>query len=51
MAGEVASTVLSRMAVPVLYYISQKRKQSKPLDLHSPENTAGGEVPQYEVTQ
>jgi multidrug efflux pump subunit AcrB len=25
MAGEVASTVLSRMAVPVLYYISQKR--------------------------
>ena len=26
MAGEVASTVLSRMAVPVLYYLSQKRK-------------------------
>jgi hypothetical protein len=25
MAGEVASTVLSRMAVPVLYYMSQKR--------------------------
>jgi multidrug efflux pump subunit AcrB len=25
MAGEVASTVLSRMAVPVLYYLSQKR--------------------------
>ena len=25
MAGEVASTVLSRMAVPVLYYISQRR--------------------------
>jgi len=26
MAGEVASTVLSRMAVPVLYYLSQKEK-------------------------
>jgi multidrug efflux pump subunit AcrB len=26
MAGEVASTVLSRMAVPVLYYLSEKRK-------------------------
>ena len=24
MAGEVASTVLSRMAVPVLYYVSKK---------------------------
>jgi len=24
MAGEVASTVLSRMAVPVLYYLSQR---------------------------
>jgi multidrug efflux pump subunit AcrB len=26
MAGEVASTVLSRMAVPVLYYLSQRGK-------------------------
>jgi multidrug efflux pump subunit AcrB len=26
MAGEVASTVLSRMTVPVLYYLSQRRK-------------------------
>jgi multidrug efflux pump subunit AcrB len=25
MAGEVASTVLSRMTVPVLYYLSQRR--------------------------
>lgn len=25
MAGEVASTVLSRMAVPVLYYMAKKR--------------------------
>jgi multidrug efflux pump subunit AcrB len=30
MAGEVASTVLSRMAVPVLYYISERRNQTKP---------------------
>jgi multidrug efflux pump subunit AcrB len=27
MAGEVASTVLSRMAVPVLYYVAEKRKR------------------------
>jgi hypothetical protein len=27
MAGEVASTVLSRMAVPVLYYMSQHRRR------------------------
>jgi multidrug efflux pump subunit AcrB len=30
MAGEVASTVLSRMAVPVLYYLSQGGLSSKP---------------------
>ena len=30
MAGEVASTVLSRMAVPVLYYMSKRRNQTKP---------------------
>ena len=30
MAGEVASTVLSRMAVPVLYYVLEKRKQPAP---------------------
>jgi multidrug efflux pump subunit AcrB len=29
MAGEVASTVLSRMAVPVLYYLSQRRRGSR----------------------
>ncbi len=28
MAGEVASTVLSRMAVPVLYYLSQRESIS-----------------------
>jgi len=51
MAGEVASTVLSRMAVPVLYYISQKRKQLPQLHPHSPPNIADGEAPQYKVTQ
>jgi len=29
MAGEVASTVLSRMAVPVLYYMSESRNHPK----------------------
>jgi multidrug efflux pump subunit AcrB len=39
MAGEVASTVLSRMAVPVLYYISERSNQPKP-HVHAPENIA-----------
>ena len=30
MAGEVASTVLSRMAVPVLYYLSKRREGAPP---------------------
>ena len=30
MAGEVASTVLSRMAVPVLYYLSQRGQMAQP---------------------
>ncbi|HUO17163.1 MAG TPA: efflux RND transporter permease subunit [Verrucomicrobiae bacterium] len=51
MAGEVASTVLSRMAVPVLYYLSQKRKQIPPLHPHSPENIAECEAPQCGVAQ
>jgi len=37
MAGEVASTVLSRMAVPVLYYLSQRRNSLPPPHPHSPE--------------
>jgi multidrug efflux pump subunit AcrB len=42
MAGEVASTVLSRMAVPVLYYLSeQSRIPLPPRHPHSPENIAG----------
>lgn len=51
MAGEVASTVLCRMAVPVLYYVSQKRKQTPPMHPHSPENIAECELPQCEVMQ
>jgi hypothetical protein len=29
MAGEVASTLLSRMAVPVLYYMAERRERGK----------------------
>jgi hypothetical protein len=31
MAGEVASTFLSRMAVPVLYYLNAKSEKSRGL--------------------
>ena len=51
MAGEVASTLLSRMAVPVLYYMVQKRLQGPSSHLHSPENDAECEQPQCEVPQ
>ncbi len=51
MAGEVASTVLSRMAVPVLYYLSKKGQQAPPPHPHSPENIAECEMPQCEVAQ
>ncbi len=46
MAGEVASTVLSRMAVPVLYYISERRHaEDKPgPHEHAPETVADYEV-------
>ncbi len=40
MAGEVASTVLSRIAVPVLYYLSERRHvDAPPPQLYSPEST------------
>ena len=48
-AGEVASTVLSRMAVPVLYYLSEKRKALPPAHPHSPENIAECDTAQCEV--
>jgi multidrug efflux pump subunit AcrB len=51
MAGEVASTVLSRMAVPVLYYLSEKRRALPPTHTHSPENVAECETPQCEIPQ
>jgi multidrug efflux pump subunit AcrB len=40
MAGEVASTLLSRMAVPILYYVVQKRLENAEPRLHAPENIA-----------
>ena len=47
MAGEVASTVLSRMAVPVLYYMSERKERLvPPPHSHSPENIAECEAPQ-----
>jgi len=51
MAGEVASTLLSRMAVPVLYYMVQKRLQAPPQHMHSPENIAECEMPQCETSE
>ena len=51
MAGEVASTLLSRMAVPVLYYMVQRRLQGPSNHMHSPENIAECELPQSEVPQ
>lgn len=45
MAGEVASTVLSRMAVPVLYYMSEKRGTRLFAHPHAPENVAHCENP------
>jgi multidrug efflux pump subunit AcrB len=49
MAGEIASTVLSRMAVPVLYYLSEKRNPIPPAHPHSPENIAECDTPQCEL--
>ncbi|HEU5414076.1 MAG TPA: efflux RND transporter permease subunit [Candidatus Angelobacter sp.] len=41
MAGEVASTLLSRMAVPVLYYLSERgHEHLRPPHVHAPENIA-----------
>jgi len=49
MAGEVASTVLSRMAVPVLYYLSQRGHSVPPLHPQSSGNVAECETPQWEI--
>jgi len=45
MAGEVASTVLSRMAVPVLYYLSERGGSFTPMHPQAPENVADCETP------
>jgi len=51
MAGEVASTVLSRMAVPVLYYLSKRGDSLPPMHPHAPENVAECETPHCEIAQ
>ena len=51
MAGEVASTVLSRMAVPVLYYMSQRgNPPTSSVHPHAPENVAECETPECAVS-
>ncbi len=51
MAGEVASTVLSRMAVPVLYYMSEKRGLPPAPHVHAPENVAECDQPRCELPE
>ena len=51
MAGEIASTVLSRMAVPVLYYLSQRRRSFPPTHPYSSENIAECETPPWEIAK
>jgi multidrug efflux pump subunit AcrB len=51
MAGEVASTLLSRMAVPVLYYMVQKKLGSVRRHPHSPNNVAECETAACDVSQ
>jgi multidrug efflux pump subunit AcrB len=40
MAGEVASLLLSRMAVPVLYYMAKRREHTKPVSAVEPMDAA-----------
>jgi multidrug efflux pump subunit AcrB len=40
MAGEVASTLLSRTAVPVLYYLSERRRVHALVPVDNPEAAA-----------
>jgi multidrug efflux pump subunit AcrB len=44
-AGEIASTVLSRLAVPVLYYAVQKKAAGTSGHIHAPENIAECDLP------
>jgi multidrug efflux pump subunit AcrB len=50
MAGEVASTLLSRMAVPVLYYMVQKRLGHGGVHPHAPENVAECDQPSCDLS-
>jgi hypothetical protein len=40
MAGEVASLLLSRMAVPVLYYMAKRRECREPVSTKAPMEAA-----------
>jgi multidrug efflux pump subunit AcrB len=51
MAGEVASLLLSRMTVPVLFYMSERKKHERPpveLPIPTPESPEGTDVPAVE---
>ena len=51
MAGEVASLLLSRMTVPVLFYMSERKKHERPpveLLIPPPESPEGTDVPAVE---
>jgi multidrug efflux pump subunit AcrB len=50
MAGEVASTLLSRMAVPVLYYMVQKQLGRAGGYPHAPENIADCDQPSCDLS-
>jgi multidrug efflux pump subunit AcrB len=49
-AGEIASTVLSRLAVPVLYYAVQKKASGTSGHIHAPENVAECELPACDIS-
>ena len=40
MAGEVASLLLSRMAVPVLYYMAKRHERPEPMPTRAPMEAA-----------
>src|SRR5260370_30328981 len=50
MAAEVAATVLSRMAVPALYYLSHKGVSFPPMHPPSPENFPECVTPAFAIT-
>ncbi len=50
-AGEIASTILSRLAVPVLYYLVQKRISDTAGHIHAPDNFAEREHPASDMPE